>query len=115
MFRWEILGYIGASMGAVSLVPEVLKALRTHHLNDLAWGMLFLMLSSSVCWFTYGMTMHVLPLLLSSAINMGMESFLVVLKLRYSKEKMPLFPHRHLKQTVPEEVQVENSSPVQQN
>lgn len=90
MDNLELLGYIATCFSAISLLPEVLKALKTHHLRDLAWGMLALMIVSSSLWMIYGYAKGVTPLVISAGMNLLFELFLVGLKLHYSKSKKPL-------------------------
>ena len=87
----ELIGYIATCFGAISLLPEVLKALKTHHLRDLAWGMLALMTVSSTLWGIYGYSKMVIPLVISASMNLMFEIFLIALKIHYSKAKRPLF------------------------
>jgi len=86
----ELIGYIATCFGAIQLLPEILKALRTHHLRDVAWGMLALMIISSILWIVYGFSKMIIPLAISAGLNMLFELFLVGLKIHYSSAKNPL-------------------------
>ena len=96
----ELLGYAATLVGAIQLVPEVMKALRTHHLKDLSWGMISLMLISSVLWIAYGIAILTIPLVISAGMNMLFEVSLAVLKVKYHKNNAPLFNPATQKQTV---------------
>ena len=95
MINWEYVGYIAATLGALSLIPEVVKALKTHHLQDLAWGMILLMFSATICWTFYAWNTNNIPLILSSGINLLTEITLMVLKVHYHRRKRPIF-HKNL-------------------
>ena len=96
MNDFEFVGYIGTVFGASILIPEIIRALRTHHLEDLAWGMLFLMLGASTSWFIYGLLHNNLTLMIDTIISISMQAILWTLKIHYSRAKMPLFPHKKL-------------------
>lgn len=96
MDSWEILGFMAATAGAISLLPEVMKALRTHHLRDLAWGMLLLSLFASTAWLMYGIHLHNLPMIFSPSVNVVMEVTLIFLKLHYSKHRKPIMLKNNL-------------------
>ncbi len=81
----EILGYIATLFSATQLVPEVMKALKTHHLRDISWAMLAIMLISSVLWTGYGVLKGSMPLLLSAGINGIMQAVLIFLKWNYGR------------------------------
>lgn len=91
-----MIGTAAAVCGAISLIPEVVKAYRTHHLNDVSWGMLFLLLSSSILWGSYGLHINDMPLVLSASTNIAMETALVIMKKHYGMTGRPL--KEHLKQ-----------------
>lgn len=90
---WTIIGYLAALCGATSLIPEVVKAYKSHHLQDVSWGMLYLFLSSSILWGSYGIHIQDLPLVASAVINFSMESALIVMKKHYSMTGKPLREH----------------------
>ena len=86
-----IIGYIAALTGALSLVPEVLKAYKTHHLQDVSWGMLWLMFFNSLLWGIYGIGTIDLPLVGSGMFNFLLTSTLIILKQQYEITGKPLF------------------------
>ena len=86
----ELIGYAATLFGAIQMVPEIIKALKTHHLKDVAWGMLWLMNASSVLWIIYGLSREVLPLTISAGMNLLFQVILVSLKIHYDKAKRPL-------------------------
>ena len=79
------VGYLAGLFGAVSLLPEVSKALKTHHLKDVAWGMLGLTAFSSFLWFLYGYHLESYPVMLSDGLHFSMACLLIGLKIHYHK------------------------------
>lgn len=90
---WTAIGTAAAVCGAVSLIPEVIKAYRTHHLQDVSWGMLFLMFSSSILWGSYGLHIQDVPLVMSAGTNMLMQTALIVMKKHYGMTRKTLKEH----------------------
>ena len=87
----EFIGFIAAALSCISLIPEVHQALRTHHLKDVAWGMLLMMTLSSFFWLVYGTYNDVMPLIVSSALQLALQVGLIGLKILYDKNNKPLF------------------------
>ena len=85
------IGLLAALMNAISLMPEVEKALKTHHLRDVAWGMLIFLSCSSFMWILYGFHMTDYPIIVSDSVNLTMALFLISLKIHYSKGNKPIF------------------------
>ena len=86
----ELIGYVATVFGATQLVPELFKALRTHHLRDVSWGMLALMLAGSILWLAYGILKTIMPLSISAGMNLIFGSVLTLLKMHYSKAMRPM-------------------------
>lgn len=84
---WTIVGYVAATANTIELIPEVRKALRTRHLNDVSWAMLVLMFCSSTLWAAYGIHLQDIPLIISGAVNATMEVTLMVLKKNYRHKR----------------------------
>ncbi len=88
---WTFIGYIAALCGAVSLIPEVIKGARTHHLQDVSWGMLGLLFFGSTLWGLYGMKTDDFPLVFSAVMNITCNATLMLMKKHYELTGKPLF------------------------
>jgi MtN3 and saliva related transmembrane protein len=86
----EFIGFAAAALSCMSLLPELHQALRTHHLKDVAWGMILLMTISSLFWLVYGTYNNLMPLIVSASIQIALQITLMGLKLLYDKNKKPL-------------------------
>lgn len=82
----QTVGFMAAFLGGIALIPEIIKALRTRHLEDVAWGMLFLLFLCSGLWCFYGFVLEEYPLVLSAGLNMCMQIMLMLLKRKYTKK-----------------------------
>ena len=88
-----IVGYIATLMSTIKLIPELMKALKTHHLKDVAWGMLLLMCFSDMMWLLYGLHIQEMPLIIDSVLNFSLGASLIYLKNHYSKNNPPLLSY----------------------
>ena len=85
---WNAIGFTASLLGAATYVPEVLKALKSKHLNDVAWGMLLLVLSSSALWIIFGIKFGLFPIIFSSAINFVSSFTLMLLKYTFQNKNI---------------------------
>lgn len=83
---WGTITLLATLCGCSSLIPEVIKALKSRHLRDLSWGMLFLLLVCSGLWTLYGILSNEMPLIISGSFNVGMEIILIILKNIYDQK-----------------------------
>lgn len=90
MDEWQIVGFAASICGALTFIPEIVQALRSKHLEDLSWGVLLLLSSSSVLWFLYGLRFTLLPLLFSASANLIMCICLTYLKKKYGPNSKKL-------------------------
>lgn len=86
----EIIGYLGALLGSISLIPEIKKALHTHHLKDVSSLMLYFLAAGSVFWIAYGIHINSYPNIISDSINLFASSALIWLKMHYEEHGHPL-------------------------
>ncbi len=83
---WEIIGYTASILSASTFVPEVISAVKSRHLNDLAWGMLALLVMNNLLWVIYAVYFAIFPVVLSSSLNVIMGMILVVIKWQSERE-----------------------------
>ncbi len=95
---WDLIGFIASCLGACTFFPEVARALKSHRLNDIAWGMLLLVNSSSFLWLVYAIRFELNPIIFSSTINIILSSILIFLKVNYSRSS------KQVLETVTEEI-----------
>ena len=84
------IGYFAVVCTGTQLIPEVIKALKTHHLRDVAWGMLLLHGIGAVSWLIYGSFIGDIPLMISASMNTLLGTTLIILKYQYAKTEQPM-------------------------
>ncbi len=80
MSGWELVGFLASILSACTFLPEVLAAIKSKHLYDVAWGMLLLMVSNCVLWIVYAIYYGIFPVILSASLNLIMGSILIFIK-----------------------------------
>jgi len=79
----DILGYIGSTTVALLQVPQLLKTYKSKKADELAWGMILLNLFASIIWFSYGVMLEKMPIILANIIYFIATTGLIVMKLKY--------------------------------
>lgn len=89
-----LLGFIAAALSTVSLVPQVVRTLRTRSAGDLAWGYLVTMLVAGVAWTAYGVLHHDLAVIIANAVAVSLASIIAGTKLVASRRpaEVPALP-----------------------
>jgi MtN3 and saliva related transmembrane protein len=82
----NIIGYMAGFLTTISLVPQVIKTLKTKSANDLSLGMLWTFNLGILFWLAYGMLTVDKPLILWNAITMFMALLILTLKIRYRQK-----------------------------
>ena len=80
----EIAGHFGAFLSSITLMPQVWKAWKSKSVGDLSIYMILIILTSTVVWLYYGVSLGLLPVVLCNGIILLLSAVLLYLKLRYS-------------------------------
>lgn len=80
-----LIGYMAGFCTTASFVPQVIRAWRTRHTDDLAWGWLIIFECGLAGWLTYGVVLHDWPMIFANTITITLCSALMVMKVRFSK------------------------------
>lgn len=83
-----IFGIIGALLSIMHLLPELVLALRTRHLNDLSWGMLIISELNFLSWLMYGILQPAPPITFGAGINTIVIALLIILKYHYKHPRL---------------------------
>ncbi len=77
------LGIVAGFCTTISLVPQIIKAYRTKHTEDLSLGMFCLLALGVAMWFVYGVLISALPVMITNAITFVLVVYIIIMKLRY--------------------------------
>ena len=82
--RWiTLLGFAAGTLTTLSFVPQVHKAWRSKHCEDLSLGMLLAFGAGVFLWLIYGLVLRDLPIILANAVTLALILALLVLKAKY--------------------------------
>ena len=78
-----LLGFVAASLTTFSMLPQVLKTIRTKETKDLSLIMFFMATVGFAIWIIYGFYRANIVLISANIITFSLGLTLVVLKLRH--------------------------------
>jgi MtN3 and saliva related transmembrane protein len=79
----DILGYAGTVTAFSFMVPQVYLTYKTKSVEDISWGMLFILLTNCILWWGYGFLLPSFPVVLANSIAFVVVVTQIVLKIRY--------------------------------
>jgi len=83
----ETLGFIAGSFVAISLVPQVIKSIKTRSTNDISLQWNLINLVGQVLWIVYGIVISSVSLYVMSSITFAMALTMLILKLRFGMNR----------------------------
>ncbi|MDP8299263.1 MAG: SemiSWEET transporter [Candidatus Tantalella remota] len=78
-----LIGMIAGICTTVSLVPQILKILKTKHARDVSLGMYIILSTGVLLWLIYGIFLEELPLILANAVTLALCFTVIVMKLMF--------------------------------
>jgi len=79
----EVLGFIAGSLIAISLLPQVIKSLKTRSTNDISLQWTIINLLGQLLWIIYGVMIGSVALYVMSGITFVMALIVLGLKLKF--------------------------------
>ena len=79
----NIIGYIAAFIGAITFLPQVIKAWKTKRTKDVSFASFSLLALVSALWISYGLLLKAGPVILVNIIILTLSIFLLFLKRKY--------------------------------
>ncbi|MBN1129642.1 MAG: SemiSWEET transporter [Chitinispirillaceae bacterium] len=79
----RMIGLVAGILTTSSLLPQLLKTIKTRSSGDLSLVMLLMFWIGIVCWLVYGMMVNEWPIIASNSVTLVMVSILVICKIRY--------------------------------
>lgn len=85
----DLLGYAAAFLTTVSFVPQVWRTFRTHDVSGISLRMYSIFTAGIAVWLAYGIVLEELPMILANSVSLVLACAVLVMRLRYAKEKKP--------------------------
>jgi MtN3 and saliva related transmembrane protein len=77
-----VLGLVAAVLTSTSLIPQVVKTLKTRETGDLSLGMYAIYATGIALWLVYGVLQGDLPLIASNSVTFVLSAWILGLKIR---------------------------------
>lgn len=87
MENTDAIGYTASAIASIILLPQVVKVIRTRRAQDVSYGMIFLIMTSSALWQVHGWMRDDIPLRISSGINLGINTSLGLIKFLLDRQQ----------------------------
>lgn len=84
-----IVGIAAGSFTAASLIPQVIRTFRTKDVSGISWFMFVVLLAGNGLWAWYGFLISSLPVIITNSFSFILDIVMLVLKIRYGKNKAP--------------------------
>lgn len=81
----EAMGHFGAFLTSVTFIPQVYKAWKTRSVGDLSLTMMFIVVTSTVVWLVYAVSLMLWPVIIANSIVCILSLLLVYFKLTFKK------------------------------
>ncbi len=79
----DIVGLVAGICTSTSLVPQLIKTVKTKTAEDVSVFMFIVMLTGNSLWIYYGFNKSDLPIISTNFVSLGLNIALIVLKLKY--------------------------------
>lgn len=79
----EGVGLAAGTLTTLAYMPQAIKTLKTKHTKDISLGMYMMMTAGIGLWFTYGVLLGSLAIMLANSVSLMLALMILVMKLRH--------------------------------
>ena len=87
MDDWLSLGILAGLLTTTGFIPQIIKGYRTKRMEDVSLLMPLVLGAGMLLWLFYGISLGNMPIILWNAIAFALNIAVVVLKLRYARNR----------------------------
>jgi MtN3 and saliva related transmembrane protein len=77
------LGLIGATLTTISLLPQLIKVVKTRSTKDISAAMLALFVTAFFIWLIYGLLVKDIPLIIANSFAFTQSVIILIFKIVY--------------------------------
>jgi MtN3 and saliva related transmembrane protein len=81
----NILGIIAGILTSAAMLPQLIKVLKEKNADDISWVMLLVLISGLSLWVWYGFLQDELPIILSNAFSVLLNTTILICCIIYKK------------------------------
>ncbi len=82
----NVLGIIAGVLTSVSMIPQLIKVVKSKNAEDLSWVMIMVLISGLSLWVWYGFIQNELPIIISNAFAVLVNIALLICCIKYRKK-----------------------------
>ncbi len=82
----EVIGHAGSILSSITFMPQVYQTWKTKSVEDLNLFMMLIVFLSTIIWLVYGVSMHLMPVIICNGIICALSMLLLYFKFRYAKK-----------------------------
>jgi MtN3 and saliva related transmembrane protein len=84
--EWKIVGIIAAICTTTGFIPQIIRGMRTKKLDDVSPVMYMLLIFGLALWFSYGIHLEDLIIIVANAAALAFSVFVLILRYIYMKQ-----------------------------
>ncbi len=77
------IGLLGGALTNLSLLPQIIKAVRTKSVKDVSIAMFWVLFAGIFCWLIYGLLLDDLVIIVMNLCSLGLVGAMIYLYYRY--------------------------------
>ena len=81
----EILGLLGGALVTLGYIPQLVRILKLKSAREISLPFTLSLLLGSVCWFTYGVLLGLMPIILWNSAGIVFLCMILYGKLKYGR------------------------------
>ncbi len=78
-----VIGLFAGACTTVSLLPQLLKSIRTKETRDISLSMYVLLVIGLCLWIIYGIFIGSIPVILANSVSFSLAVIVLVIKIKY--------------------------------
>jgi MtN3 and saliva related transmembrane protein len=83
----QAIGLAAGILTASSLIPQVIKTLKTKKADEVSIKMLLVLQAGIILWIVYGFKRYDLPIIVTNIFSLLVNISMVILRIRYGNKK----------------------------
>lgn len=82
----EVIGIAAGICTASSLLPQVIKTIKTKEAEEVALGMLLTLMAGLILWIIYGWMRKDIPIIATNCFSLLLNAVMIFLRIKYGKK-----------------------------
>ncbi len=78
-----IIGLIAGACTTISLLPQVIKTIKTKETKDISMAMYIILITGMLLWIIYGVLINAHPVIAANAFSLLLALIVLILKIKY--------------------------------